>query len=99
MEERRYGTNPMKENQYEACASINRSKRYAEIKSVLEGHKMTFREIALEMYKRGYTIGPETTYSQPRVTELVQKGEIEPVGKVKSELTGKTVTVFALRNV
>ena len=49
------------------------------------------------MYERGYTISPETTYSQPRVTELVQKGEIEPIGKVKSEVTGKFVTVFQLR--
>lgn len=93
----RLGENPMLENQLIANESIDRNKRYIQIKEVLKDKKMTFREIAKAMYEKGYTISPETTYSQPRVTELVQKGEIEPIGKVKSDITGKTVTVFRLR--
>lgn len=95
----RPGENPMLENRALANESIDRNKRYAQVKEILKGKKMTFREIAQAMYERGYTLSPETTYSQPRVSELVQKGEIEPVGKVKSEITGKSVSVFQLREV
>lgn len=95
----RLGENPMLENRALANATIDRNKRYSQVKEVLKGNKMTFREIAQAMYEKGYTLSPETTYSQPRVTELVQKGEIEPIGKVKSEITGKSVSVFQLREV
>lgn len=95
----RPGVNPMLENRALANESIDRNKRYAQVKEVLKGKKMTFREIAQAMYEKGYTLSPETTYSQPRVSELVQKGEIEPVGRVKSEITGKSVSVFQLREV
>lgn len=98
MEERRYGTNPMRENQLEANASINRQKRYEQILEVLEGKEMTFRDIAYAMYEKGYTPSPETTFSQPRVTELVRQGKIEPLGKIKSDYTHKMVTVFGVRN-
>lgn len=98
MDALRVGENPMFENQIMANATVNREKRYSQIKEILKGKKMTFREIAQAMFERGYTLSPETTYSQPRVTELVQKGEIEPIGKVKSDVTGKTVTVFQLRS-
>lgn len=97
MEKLRFGENPMLENQILANRSIDKQKRYMQIKEILKDKQMTFREIAQAMYEAGYTISPETTYSQPRVTELVRKGEIEPVGKTKSEITGKTVTVFKLR--
>lgn len=97
MEELIFGQNPMLENQLLAHEKVNKQKRYAQIKEILKGKKMTFREIAQAMYESGFTIGPETTYSQPRVTELVRKGEIEPIGKTKSNITGKTVTVFQLR--
>lgn len=98
MEVRRYGTNPMKENQLEANESIDRQKRYRQILEVLEGKEMTFRDIAYAMYEKGYTPSPETTFSQPRVTELVQQGKIEPLGKVVSNFTGKKVSVFGVRN-
>lgn len=98
MDELRVGENPMLENRGLANESVNREKRYAQIKEILNGKQLTFREIAKEMYERGYTISPETTYSQPRVTEMVQKGEVEPIGKTKSSITGKTVTVFQLRS-
>lgn len=99
MKERIPGTNPVIENQIISNQSVSRNKRYAQIKEVLKGKELTFREIAEEMYQKGYTPSSETTYSQPRVTELVQKGYIEPIGTTKSPITGKTVTVFALRKV
>jgi hypothetical protein len=98
MEEIKYGSNPMLENRREANETVSRNKRYFQILEVLKGKEMTFRDIAFAMYEKGYTPSPETTFSQPRVTELVRKGMIEPVGKVKSNFTGKKVTVFGVRN-
>ena len=94
---RLWGTNPMKENQIDSLEKVDLNKRYKQILEVMGNKKLTFREIAQEMYKRGYTPSIETTYSQPRVTELVQKGLIEPIGKTKSEVSGKLVTVFKVR--
>ena len=98
MEERSYGTNPLIENRREANETIDRNKRYKQILECMQDKKMTFRDIAFEMYEKGFTPSPETTFSQPRVTEMVRKGMIEPVGKVKSNFTGKMVTVFCVRN-
>ena len=43
---RRFGENPMLENRREANETVNREKRYAQIKEVLKEKKLTFREIA-----------------------------------------------------
>ena len=94
MDFRFWGSYPMKENRRESNEKVDRNKRYTQIIECMNDRPMTFREIAEEMYERGYTPTPELLYSQPRVTELVRKGQIEPVGKTKSKQTGKTVTVF-----
>ena len=94
---RLWGSNPMIENQLESLEKVDLNKRYKQILEVMGKKKLTFREIAEEMYKKGYTPSIETTYSQPRVSELVRKGLIEPVGKTKSNVSGKMVTVFKVR--
>lgn len=94
---RLWGTNPMKENQVDSLGKVDLRKRYSQIIEVMGNKKLNFREIANEMYKKGYTPSPETTYSQPRVTELVRLGVIEPIGKAKSSVSGKLVTVFKVR--
>lgn len=98
MVNRNPGENPMLENQIESNTSIDRRKRYSQILEVMKDQEMTFREIARAMFDKGYTIGTETTYSQPRVTEMVRKGMIEPVGTKVSDVSGKKVTVFRVRD-
>ena len=75
------------------------AKRYRQIKSVLRVYKKgrTAKQIAVIMYKKGVIPTAERNFTAPRLTELVEKGEVEPIGKTLCEYTGKKVTVYALR--
>ncbi len=97
MEKRVPGTNPMLENQIEANQTINKQQRYNQIIEILENKEMTAKEIAVEMCNRGYIPTSERNFTAPRLTELTRIGVIEPIGKQKCEYTGKSVTVFKLR--
>ena len=79
--------------------SVDREKRYKQIISILKdtNRPMTAKEISVEMYKRGFTPTSERNFSSPRITELLQNGTLDVVGKKKCKFTGKTVTVYKLR--
>jgi hypothetical protein len=76
---------------------VDRKKRYSQILEVLDGKEMTAKEIAQEMYMRGYIPTNERNFTAPRLTELSESGVVEPIGKKKCEWTGKTVSVFKIR--
>ena len=57
---------------------------------------MTAKEIAVEMFNRGYIPTSERNFAAPRLTELSRNGVVEPVGKQRCKYTGKTVCVYAL---
>ena len=99
MEKRQYGTNPMAENKHDSNESINKSLRYRQIKSILRTRKrgLTAKQIAVIMYRNGYTQNEDRNNASPRLTELCEKGIVEPIGKTLCEYTGKKVTVYALR--
>ena len=98
MEERRYGTNPLKENRHEANKTVDKKKRYIQILSILKGKRMTAKEISVEMFNKGYTSNTDRNNAAPRLTELSKEGIVEPVGKKKCQYTGKTVAVYEVRN-
>jgi hypothetical protein len=98
MEKRRYGTNPMAETRAASHDKVDKKKRYGQITRILKGRKgMTAKEIAVAMYKKGYTPTDERNFSAPLLTEMCADGSVEPVGKKLCEYTGKKVTVYALR--
>lgn len=99
MEKRRYGTNPMAENKHDSNKSVDKSLRYRQIKTILRTRKrgLTAKQIAVLMYKNGFIPTAERNFSAPRLTELCEKGIVEPIGKTLCEYTGKKVTVYALR--
>ena len=99
MEKRQYGTNPMAENKHDSNEKINKSLRYRQIKSILRTRKrgLTAKQIAVIMYRNGYTQNEDRNNSAPRLSELCEKGIVEPIGKKLCEYTGKKVTVYALR--
>lgn len=98
IEKRNYTENPILENRSDSNLSVNRAKRYMQINEIMsDGKPRTFRMIAQEMFYNGFTPTPELLYSQPRVTELVKMGKLEPIGKTICETTGKKVSVFKLR--
>lgn len=45
----------------------------------------------------GYIPTSERNYASPRLTEMCRMGMVEPVGKTRCTYTGKTVTVYDLR--
>lgn len=78
--------------------TVDKEKRYKQIIEILteSGIPMSAKEIAVEMFKKGYTPTSERNFSAPRLTELSGKGVVEPCGKLKCKYTGKTVAVYRL---
>jgi len=99
MEKRRYGTNPMAECKHDSHETVNKSLRYRQIKQILRTRKrgLTAKEIAVLMYKNGFTPSDERNFSAPRLSELCEKGIVEPIGKKLCAWTGKVVTVYSLK--
>lgn len=77
-----------------ANEEVDRKKRYKQILEVLGDKEMTAKEIAVEMYKRGYSYTAERNVAAPRLTELTEKGKVEPVYKKKCEYSHKMVAVY-----
>lgn len=59
-------------------ANETKDTRYRQILEVLGDNKMTVREIAEAMYKRGDIRTPERQEVAPRVTDMLNDGRLEP---------------------
>ena len=59
------------------------------------GHK-TAKEVAVELYELGYIPSTERNYTAPRLTELLQMGFVEVIGKEKCKYTGKMVAIYRI---
>lgn len=90
---REYGESTTLETRHDSCEQVNRNLRYEQIMDILT-HPMTAKEIAVEMYKRGYVGSDDRNHASPRLTEMAFKGMVEPVGKKKCSYTHRTVTVW-----
>lgn len=104
MIKREYGENTPAETRAEANDTVDRKKRYKQIKECLKEAKekgglagLTAKECAILMCKKGYIPTDERNFTAPRLTEMCDSGQVEPIGKVTCKSTGKTVTVYALR--
>ena len=98
--QRRYGEFTTLDTRGESNESVDKAKRYIQITEILHEHiePMSAKEIAVEMYRKGYTPTSERNFASPRITELLQNGKLEVVGKKKCEYSGKSVSVFTIRN-
>lgn len=98
MEARRYGEDPRLETRAEANETVDRQKRYRQILDCLEERgASTAKQVAVWMCLSGYIPTSERNYTAPRLTEMCEKGMVEPIGKTRCAYTGKTVTVYDLR--
>jgi len=98
IEENRPGTIVTFETRGEANEEVDKVTRYKQIIEILKGgNKLTAKEIAVEMCKRGFIPTTERNYAAPRLTELSQTGVVEPIGKKRCVYTGKSVAVYKLR--
>ena len=78
---------------------VDKKRRYSQILEILAGGKeMTAKEIAVEMWNRGYIPTSERNFTAPRLTEMSQKGIVEPIGKQLCQWTHKMVAVYKIRN-
>ena len=95
---RRMGEDPRLETRAEANETVDRQKRYRQILECLEERgPSTAKQIAVWLCMTGQIPTSERNYTSPRLTELCRKGMVEPIGKTTCTYTGKTVTVYGLR--
>lgn len=99
MEKRQYGEFTTLETRADSHDSVDKQKRYKQIIEILSEKKngLTAKEIACAMMMKGYIPTSERNFTAPRLTELSQKGVVEPIGKKVCRFTGKKVAVYALR--
>ena len=84
------------ETRHDSHDKVNKEKRYMQIKEILGDRIMTAREIAVELFKRGYTNSMDRNNSAPRLTELVDLCEVEVAGKKFDEQTGRNVATYKI---
>lgn len=100
MEYRKAGEMTTLETRAEAEEKVDKQKRYRQILECLnETGEMTAKEIAVKMFTKGYIPTTERNYAAPRLSEMSKQGIVEPIGKKKCVYTGKTVAVYAIREV
>lgn len=94
----RPGQNLTLENRGFANIEVDKNTRYKQILEVLGDDEMTAKEIANEMYRRGFTPTNERNFSSPRITEMLIKGILEIAGSKRCSWTNKSVTIYRKRN-
>ena len=99
MERRLYGEFTTLETRADSHDAVDKQKRYKQIIECLTEKRegLTAKECAVLMMEKGYIPTSERNHSAPRLTELSQKGVVEPIGKKVCRFTGKKVAVYALR--
>ena len=84
------------ETRHDSHEKVNKEKRYMQIKAVLSDKEMTAREVATELYKKGFTANLDRNNAAPRLTEMVDRCEVEIVGKKYDEQTGRNVATYRI---
>lgn len=98
MIKRRYGECPTLETRTESHEKVDKNLRYSQIiECLLESRiGMTAKEIAVVMAQKGQIPTSERNFTAPRLTEMMEAGKVEPIGKTTCVYTGRTVTVYKL---
>lgn len=88
-----------RETRSEANNTVNKTKRRAEILSILSEFPdgLTAKETAVLMYSKGMIPTTERNFTAPRLNELEYDGIVEVCGKRKCMYTHKNVSVYRVR--
>lgn len=70
------------------------SVRHKQILEILKNKELTTREMAQELYKRGYTNTADVNNTRPRITELEDLGSVITDKTKKCDVTNKEVAVY-----
>ena len=94
----RAGQIPTLDTRGDANETVDREKRYKQIIEIMKEFDcpLSAKQIAVEMHRKGYTPTAERNFSAPRLTELSNKGVVEPCGKKMCAYTHRTVAVYRL---
>lgn len=87
------------QNQLESYEQVDKRRMYDLIISTLQKHNdkgLTARETSIILYNQGMIISNERQATQPRFTELVDKGVVKVIGKRKDMVTNRNVAVYSL---
>lgn len=79
----------------ESHKKTKKTKMYEKVLTALGNEVLTAREIAIRLYDAGAIEYPARAVVQPRITELVENGTIEVVGKKYDSQTERNVAQYS----
>lgn len=79
----------------ESHRKIKKTKMYEKILLAISTDILTAREIAIRLFENGAIEYPARAVVQPRITELVENGVLEVVGKKYDNQTERTVAQYS----
>lgn len=87
------------QTRWDSYEKLNKKRLYELILQTLRDvpNGLTAREVAIILYNQGHLISNERQATAPRMTELVDKGEIVVIGKREDVVTGKNVAIYSLK--
>jgi len=92
-------TEETRRESYNAVLRDAAARRRVVFEILTERGGMTAREVSAELHRRGITATDERNFAAPRLTELKEAGQIEATGKKICEYTGRSVAIWAVKEV
>lgn len=81
----------------EANEKVDKKARENQVLEILsDGQERTARQVAYEMWQRGFTNTVERNNASPRLTSLLEDRKVVVVGKEIDKVTGKKVAIFKI---
>lgn len=85
------------ETKRESNEKVDKKARENQVLEILsDGKEKTARQVAYEMWQRGFTNNAERNNASPRLTSLLEQRKVIVVGKDIDKITGKKVAVFRI---
>lgn len=79
----------------ESNMTVDKKARENQVLEILsDGQERTARQVAFEMWQRGFTNNTERNNASPRLTSLLEQRKVVVVGKERDRITGKKVAVY-----
>lgn len=79
----------------ESNMTVDKKARENQVLDILsDGLERTARQVAFEMYERGFTNDRERNNASARLTRLLEDRKVVVVGKALDSITGKKVAIY-----
>lgn len=89
--------NICEETRREANEKVDKKARENQVLEILSDTKeRTARQVAFEMWQRGFTNTAERNNASARLTKLLEDRKVIVIGKVLDKVTGKKVAVYKI---